>query len=304
MVPYNVGKKIKEIVIFDSTGYAVRKFYDVDPSDFGAFEESMEIANDPNLGKWKIQVEIEGKKVSKSFEVQKYEEGDLEVVLDIPSVVAHVEKRVYMTIITKSDDGGFVNGEAAISLSARFAGSTDNQIVKENFKKIQLKDRKTVVMIDFENDMEIKFPTSDMVLKFDVEVTENYSQKSKKVAKEIQMMYKGRNTFQIIRKKYFKPDLKYFMKIRVKTVSGVNDNSFNQLKMNVKFKNAENIIEDKKFSINLKNGETSQVLNPTKETTKIIVDLEFDEIKKTEEIDIFPTFGANEYMQATVASKK
>jgi len=304
MIPYDVEKKIKEIVIFDSTGYAVRKYYEAVPNEFGAFEETMEIANDPNLGKWKIQVEIEGRKVSKSFEVQKYEEGDLEVILDIASVVAHIDKNVYLTIFTKSDDESFVNGEAAISLSARFVDSTKIEIEKKNFKKVPLKDHKTVVVLNFGDDMEIKFPTSDMVLKFDVEVTENYSQKSKKVSKEVQMIHKGRNTIQVIRKKYFKPDSKYPMKIRVKTVSGSNDNSFHQLKMNVKYKNGERIIDDKSFSINLKNGETSQILNPTKEATKIIVNFEFNEIKKTEEIDIFPTFGANEYMQAAVVSKK
>ena len=295
-----------DVAIFDSKGNAVRKFEQAEfDSTFGVYEESLEIADEPNLGKWKIQVEVDGRKVSKNFEVQKFDRGDIEVLIDAPPVIAHVDKFLYFKIITKAHGENFMTGSAKISVSARFVGSNRVEVEKKSLKTVDLKaDGKTQVRLDLKEDLDINFPSSDMVLTLEVDVTNRATQISKKVSKEIKMMHSGKNTFQIVRKRYFKPGFKYPMKIRVKLLDGKPDNSFNQLSMQEQLKKGQETVENKSYKIDLKSGETTQFLEPANDITQIVVNFEFANTKQTEVIDAFPTFGANEYMQATVTSKK
>ncbi|XP_070504839.1 CD109 antigen-like [Chironomus tepperi] len=301
MIPMPDHKRM-DITVYDSKGNAIKKIEDAKGDEFGTFQESCPIADDPYLGNWRIEVVIGDRTATKMFEVQKYNSGDIEVLVDAPSAVAYDDRRLYMTIYARNEDGDFVNGYATISLNASFVGSDKIEINKKNFKKVDLTGIKKAVALDIVEDIGVRFAAADMTLKFNIEVTEKSSKSTKSVQKEIKLMHKGRNTFQIIRKKYFKPGFKYPIKIRVKTSSGAPDNSFNQLNMELKYvtSGSSNV---NKYSINLKNGETVQYFEPTEDTTQIIVDLEFGGSRHTEIIEMFPTFGVKEYMQVSILNK-
>lgn len=292
------------VAVLDSKDNIIVKVDDAKISNYGEFEEFFEIADDPNLGNWKIEVNMNDRKIEKSFEVQKFIPGDIEVLIDVNSVVAFEDRRVYFTIYTQNSDKNFVIGNAKINCYARFVDSNKNEIEKKPAKSVKIDSSKTVVDINFQDDLGIRFPTADMILKLDIEVTETSSQKTKIASKEVLMKHKEKHTIQVIRKTYFKPGLKLPIKIRVKLPDGKTDNSFNQLSVGIEYKNGNSKISDKNFQTSLKNGEYIYSLEPTADTTKIILNLRFAGAEHQEEIDQFPSFGANEYMQVNAVGKR
>lgn len=302
LVPYT-GNQRTDVEIFDSKGQTVKKFNNIRTTEFGVFENSVEISQSENLGKWKIQVSSEGRVITKKFTVQQPSKNGLEAYLDMAKTVAFPDRKVFMNIYVKDRFSKIFSGEAKIFLSARFKGSQTNEI-NSQVKTVKIFGNKVGVALDFQDDLEIRFPTADMILRFDVDVTDTETRRTTTVSREVEMIYSSRNKIQTSRKKYFKPGFKYAMKVKVKTVDGNPDNSFNKLSMSVEYHNGGNKIDKQNFAHNLKNGEASTPLNPKTETTKIVVNLEFAGAKLTEVIERLPTLGGNDYMQVTVTGKK
>jgi len=302
MIPF-IDHAPMTVSIFDSKNNMIKKISDAKVSNFGDFEESVEIADDPNLGEWKIEVEINKRKISKFFEVRKYVHGDIEVLVDYKPIVAFEDKIIYFTIYTENQDGNFVIGNAKIHFSGRFKGSNRTELTKEPAKMVEIYNSKTVVDINFHDDLSIRFPTADMILNFIFEVTEKSTQKTKNVSVEIEMKHKGRQTIHVVGKKYFKPGFKHPVKIRVKLFDGKADNSFNQLSLGIEYKKGNKTIGEKNYQTDLKNGEHPVLLQPTAAATNIIINTKFARVEHTETIERFPTFGANEYMQVNVLKR-
>lgn len=268
-------------------------------SDYGVYEKSLNIQELQNLqnnfGIWTLLVEIDGRKISKSFEVQQQNSGDAEVFLHVPSEVAFEDRKIYLNIFTKNPRGK----EATIFVTAKFVGSNKEEISKK-VKSLKLTELKTTVMLDYEDDLGIRFPTKDMILKFIIQTS------STTVTKEVKMRHKGKHTIQVMRKKYFKPGFKFPTKIRVKLLDGKSDNSFNQLSTTVKYisksKNGKTNVDEKTYQTNLKNGDAVFNLQPKAKTIKIQLLLKFAETEHTEEIEKFP--GDDEYMQVSMVKKR
>ncbi|XP_070504813.1 thioester-containing protein 1 allele S3-like [Chironomus tepperi] len=265
-------------------------------AEFGVYEASATIPQAASPGLWTITVEVDNRKVSKSFQIQQQNQYDDEVFIEVQDAVAFVDRKIYLILHTKEASGR----SASIHLDAKFVNASISEINK-GVKSQDLKTTKTVFALDIQEDLSIRFPTADMKLKFKAIVTHASTKKTTTVEKEILMRYKGRNTIQIIRKKYFKPGYKYPIKARVKTLDGKPDNSFNQLVTTIKYISRSNTENEKIFHTNLKNGETVYYLEPGHDTRKIQILMEFADTKHTEEVAVFP--GANEYMQASVLTK-
>ncbi|KAL7011287.1 hypothetical protein ACKWTF_014215 [Chironomus riparius] len=269
-------------------------------SKYGIYENSMKLWDIPNFGEndlgiWTINVEVDGKKASKSFEVQYISKDDTEVFVQVPSEIAFEDRRIYVNIFTKDPK----NRYAAFFLTAKFVNSSRIEIDK-HIKSEYLTDTKTVIMLDFKQDFGINFPSSDMILTLRVDIVQN--KKTTTIIKDVKMKQKERHKIQIVRKKYFKPGFKFSMKIRVKLLDGKSDNSLNQLSTTIKYLSSKNgPAEEKSFQTNLKNGDAVHVLQPKAKTTKIIVQLKFADTELIEEIDKLP--GVEEYLQVTMLSK-
>lgn len=307
MIP-KVSHSPMDVTIFDSKSIAVRTFRNAETTNYGIFADSLKIAEKPNVGRWKIQVNVNERKVTKIFEVHHPVEENFEVLVDIPEAVAYADRKVFMGITIKDQLFNFFTGTATISVSGRFQNS-DREMFRKIAKTLDIEGNKKILNLDYENEIGISFATKDMLLIFKVEVTCKITKRVTKAIKEVRMRYKGKNDIQLIRKKYFKPSLKYPVKIRVKTLDGRLDNSFNQLKMTVTYENRntgnQKLTKDEKsFSVNLKNGETLQQLQPTVQTEKITIDLEFAGTKLTETIDPLPTYGLNEYLEVKLINKR
>ena len=276
----------------------------VKTNEFGVYAEDIKISEFNNLqsrqlGVWTIEIKAGDKKVTKTFEVQDSNVGT-EVFVEAPSTVAFVDRKTYLNIYTKDPYGRY----AQIFIKANFVNSNREEINKF-VKEIPLTDSKTLVSLDFQDDLGIKYPTLDMNLSFTIQIT---GTNPSNVTKNIKMKHKGRNTIQLIKKKYFKPEFKFPIKIRVKVLDGKPDNSLNQLTSTIKYvsklKDERNKpkVEEKIFQTNLKNGETVHQLQPKADTEKILVSFEFADTEHSAIIERFP--GVDEYMQVSMLNKR
>jgi len=300
-----------DVSVFDSRNYIIQKFNHINKirSEYGVYEGVVRIADAPNLGKWKIQVTAANRNLMKTFDVQKPSEENVEVFLEMSPLVAFIDKRVYVTILVKDNTDKFFTGTASVSVSARFKGSERIEVDKL-VKKEEINGNRKGTVVDFADDLGIRYPTADMILRFNVEVTDKTSNRVGRVWREIEMKHKGKNTIQVIRKEYFKPGFNRFpTKVRVKVLDGRPDNSFNQLSITNEYygkskTTGKPIKSQKTFKVNLKNGEALNILQTKAEIDKIIVRLEFAGTELTETILPHPTFKANEYLQVNMVNKR
>ena len=194
-----------------------------------------------------------------SFQVQQQQTSDDEVFIEIQDTVAFVDRKIYLVLHTKEQSGRSAN----IHLAAKFENASIDDI-NMPVRSQDLKSTKTVFQFDFQEDLSIRFPTANMILKFTVKVVHAATGKKTTVEKEVRMRHKGRNTIQIARKKFFKPGQKYTIKARVKTLDGKPDNSLNHLATTITLVTKNNKTEEKSYQTNLKNGETVYNLMPEK----------------------------------------
>ncbi|XP_070504758.1 thioester-containing protein 1 allele R1-like [Chironomus tepperi] len=289
----------------DSDNVEVLRFNSAILTDqFGVYEDKINIWELLNrgakLGIWTLEVTAADRKVIKTFEVQ-HLNNETEVFVDGPSIVAFVDRKMYLTIHTKDP----YDRTAVIYVAAKFINSNVNEIDKF-VKEVPLTGLKTVVPLDFQDDLDIRSPTVDMDLSFTVEIT---GENPTSVNKNIKMRHIGRNTIQVIKKNYFKPGYKFPIKVRVKDLDGKPDNSLNQLKTTIMYVSGvvnrqtrkRPISDVKEFHTNLMNGEAILQLEPKADTRKIIASFEIADTEHTEEIDRFP--GVAEYMQVTMLNK-
>ena len=270
-------------------------------SDYG-YEGSLKIPRTARLGVWKIQVDNHGRKISKSFEVQEYDQDKPELLVETSPTVAFVDRKVYLNIHSKNAINQYFN----IHFEAKFVNSSHIEINKQLIGGY-LTDSEMTVAFDFKDDLDIEFPANDMTLTFTVHVKNQVKGKGTSVSKEVYMRHKGRNTIQVARKKFFKPDFKFPIKVRVKFLDGKPDNSLNQLSMTVKYGSKDQvngtiIIEEKNFQTHLENGEMLFTLHPKADTLQIQILVEFDGTKHQEIINRFP--GPKEYLQISMLNKR
>lgn len=284
--------------ITDVNNHDIRVKINLNKEDkFGVYEGSATIPPTVSPGLWNLHVQLSDRKVSKSFQVQQPGQSDEELLIEMQDVVAFVDRKIYLILHAKKPSGRSAN----IRFDAKFQNASFNEISKD-VKGKDLKTTKTVFQFDFHDDLTIRFPTADMILKFTVDVTHAATGKKTTVEKEVLMRYKGRNTIQIIRKKYFKPGFKYPIKAKIKIFDGKPDNSLNHLLTNITFVSKAKKPEMKSYQTNLKNGETIYNLEPKKNTQKIIISMEFADTIHSEEVSLFP--GVEEYMQVSVLTKR
>ncbi|CAH1733711.1 unnamed protein product [Chironomus riparius] len=305
MIPLSSHGQI-DVTIHDAKDNVVLNLDNI-KAENGVFEGLLKIADAPNLGRWKIVTKVMGREVLKYFNVGKSVEEGLEVQLEMPLVVSFLDNRMYITVIVSDKTNKFFIGTASVSASAKFKGSEKIEI-NHHVKDVDIFGNKKGFAIDFAEDLGLRFPTADMLLKFDITLTDAATKRSTKVSKEVEMKFKIKNVIQVVRKKYFKPGFTFSTKVRVKLLEGRLDNSFNQLSVTNEYHNRNkktNKIQilTKSFAVNLKNGEASNILQTKPETERIVVKLAFAGAELEEQLEPLPTYEANEYMQLHFARK-
>lgn len=301
MLPF-IDQSTIEVKIYDSDDKIVQNFSDLRTTKFGFVEKTFKIPAGHHFGNWRIEVQTKTRKKSKLFKVQQHIQDSFDVFVDSPSMVAYEDREFKMTLHFKDKDDKFFIGTARIAMEGKTFGSSTSirAVVNEN-----LAGNKKEISLKFDQHLNIMAPSDDMYLTFNIEVTDSSTNNVVKVTKEIKMIYKGRNIFQVVRKRFFKPGFDFRIKIRAKVVDGQIYNSLNKLKLKVEYQNKDReVVNTKSSEFNLKNGEASTILDPTKNTNRIKLEMEIGTSKRIEFIDKFSTYDADEFMNINLLSKR
>ncbi|KAL7011173.1 hypothetical protein ACKWTF_014134 [Chironomus riparius] len=306
MLPYRYTSM--NVSILDGRRNVIKKFENVQSTSFGVFEGYVMIAESPNLGEWRIEVNVDGRTRSKHFPVKNHEKSNFEVVIQsMDKEVPFEDVYIFLRIQAKNPVNKMFNGIAKISSSTRLDGKSE-PLLGGFIKNVTLPLDKPEVSLRIDNDLGIRSPQSDMITTLIVEVFEDKTRHYEKVTVDVPLrMY--RNRLQLTRNPSFKPGFDFDMNIKAKTLNGQPDMSLRQLTMNVDYENfdedtQQSSTDKKQFNLNLKKGELDVVLQPAAITRSIKVIFEFGGTELTDRIVRKENNGIHEYMQATIANKK
>lgn len=329
MLPYRYTNM--SVTILDGKKNVIKILENVKTTKYGTFEDYVIVADSPNFGVWRIQVDVDGKTRSKHFPVKHHEENKFEVLVKSTDKEVPFEDRfVFLFIQAKHPVNKVFSGVAQISSSARFDGKDDPVIVRF-VKNVTLPVDKNVIKLKIEDELGIRSPTADMIVTLTVDVIEDKTRHNSKVIVDVPLRT-FRNRLHVIRNPFFKPGFDYAMTLKARTLNDEPDMSLRTLTMIVDYEefneethtsstrketfvlnlqnetyalnNNNNNNDNNTFILNLKNGEIEVFLHPTDITRLIKVIFEFGDTELTERVEKIPNNGVNEYMQATIENKK
>lgn len=298
MLPFNDFVNINA-TFYDVKNNIIFEIQKITTTAFGLFEQTFQIQNTQNFGDWRVDVRVNDRKMTKNFKVQRHLPNTFNVFIDMADTLAYVYKEFPMNIIVKGDNDEFFTGYAQIQVKI---GNQDHFEILS--KQVDIRAGKNKVILNFNDDLNVSLLNSDLELTFEVLVTEKISKKYVKVIKKATIKHESRNTIQVVRKKFFKPGFNFPIKIKVKLLNGLPDNSFNQLKMTVEYVTKDGLVNSKNSEMNLNNGEISTVLQPTFDTDKILVKMNFGGIEHVEKIPKFSAYQINEFLQVSFVNKR
>lgn len=134
MIPYNATKMTVSVI--DHKFRFLRKFKDIQLSEYGVYEGYFQIGRDPTRGLWRIQVDLDGNTRTKEFRVSNVEDP---FKLEVNS--KKIEEKIFLKIHTQHFSGQTFHGELEIFLL--------NTLVK----KVPITRSKFTVELDTEKDL-------------------------------------------------------------------------------------------------------------------------------------------------------
>lgn len=299
LLPFT-GQTQINVKVYDSTGSLIQIIKDVKTSKFGLIEKSITIPKSQNFGKWKIEVQTNNRKKSKELQVQSHLDGDFDVFLDIPDILAYRDQNFTMNILVKGENDRFVDGSARISVTGILRdGST------KHLRPVEVNGIKTEVKLSFVEDLNLSSLNNDIDLKFHLEVTDSITQKVVTVQKVVKLYHKDMHIIQVSRKSFFKPGFDFPIKVRVKNMNGVPDKATSQLTMTVEYQIRNGITINKRTStVKLINGVALDVLHPGAAVDKMVIHLDVEGTVHVENVEKFSVYDVDEHMQVNFVNKR
>ncbi|XP_070508745.1 thioester-containing protein 1 allele R1-like [Chironomus tepperi] len=297
------------VTIYDGNNNEIKKFENIQTSKIGHYQGSLKVADLAHFGTWLIKVDANGRSKAKNFQVLHHDNDNFQVLITPrDKEVALVDKYVLLDIQVKHQNDKIFTGIAKFSATV-MDKNTKNVLNKLNLQHVQLPLVKPVVQFSMPDNLGIRFPSSDLIIDFDIEVVEDVTQKSQKLTLSIPMRHKGRNNLSINRDAYFKPGFDYTMTVQINDLNDQPDKSVNSLMMNVDYEDMNPVTnvmttDKKNYEIKVENGVFEFVLHPKINTKSIKVYLEMAETELAETINSIVGAGVDEYMQIEVLEKK
>lgn len=268
-----IKSKPISVEIRDSKGNQIRKYLNAKTSKFGSFEGAVKIAETPNLGTWALQVEINGRKKMRKFEIKKVVEDFLQVDVIVSKEVRFSDKKIDMSLKAKRTFNKFFQGFAKVTaITKTFDGETvmPSQVIRE----VPLSNLGEHIQIDIENDLKINSIKSDLKVSFVIEITDNSSAEKKKLSAETIIKNNMEEDISVLRHKYFRPGIKFPITVKIKNFGSDSENFHNLMSYQIDYHNRDVVtnkesVETKQSSIALKKAITKFELSPQIDTFKI-----------------------------------
>lgn len=189
------------VTIIDPYNITMQQFDELSDNDnnYGIFEDSFEISNDPNLGDWKLRVVVDKKDdqmVSKIFSVQKYVLPLFNIYMDIQEKDIVLPSKLVISFFAQYSFGDFVRGDVKITLNDLSKNREKIRTYEyvENTKKFE-------ILVD-----DLVDSSGMTILKITLEFTEEESKKKIKKIEEVNLYRSNKPILSVRHHENFIPD--------------------------------------------------------------------------------------------------
>jgi hypothetical protein len=316
---YNVGDELKfrvlvltqnltpfdyttaSIVIKDSNSDTIKKFDNELDSKVGVFTNSLKIATRSNLGTWKIEVEVDGSRKSKEFNVQKAD--DVQIDLKTDEVVAYSKRIVEMKLNIRKSNGIKYSGIAKVNAIGWQVGK-NRELFKKYVKSVNVTSGENIITVDLAYEMNLNTPNTDIEMKFLVDVKDNKSKKSSNTSANVLLKHADSRIFEIIKAKHFRPGFEFPVKIIVKNFDGTLDQTYEDMTITLTYYRDDNSqLNSKVLREKVYDGKVNLNLATYKDAKEIKMKLQYQQTLRTENIIAVPS-KHEEYIQLTTNDTK
>jgi len=275
--------------------------------DHGVFKNELKLSDSPVLGKWHINVKVDGEKeTKKSFEVAKYVLPKFEVSVSSDSYLTFKDDSLKVTVNAKYTYGKNVKGNATITVKKSNSWGGDS-----TSKKTAVIDGKKTIEFDLQKDLKLtRDEYSTRELEIEVKVVEDLTG-NEQIGKSTTSVYRNRHTIEVsLNKPNFKPGLPYEFNILGKYRDGtpVTD-EHNEVKVTISYWQrplkhyCDNTPHNETQNASLKNGVATIHFNPAADVEHLKINVEYLSITDVKKVPKHTSSGDN-YIQAIVKSKK
>lgn len=219
-----IGINNIEVIIRDADGNSLKKFDQLEKQTFknkGLYEDTFIIAEEVNLGNWKISAKINNNDEiygEKYFPVEKVSIPFFEVKIEVPEVAYKTDKKFDVTISGVYRFGEYAKGKAIISVKNYDNPSSPSELFTDNINV----DAKVTKSLRFLEDLKIRIIHNDYVTLQIVVMYADDATDIKKNSSKLMKVYLKRE-HQIIIKKHFSytPGLTFKIDVLIKDSNGL-----------------------------------------------------------------------------------
>lgn len=191
--------KVK-VFITDGADNTVKEFDEDVRFTKGVYQDKLKLSESPVKGEWKINVEVNGEKNSKSFDVAEYVLPKFELSIETAPDVTLKDEKIRATVKAMYTFGKAVQG------SANIKASVDG---KELISKDIEVDGKSSITFDMNDELDLKDGSRDYSVKFDATLKEEMTGKTVKATPSIVKVHSAPYKVDLQCKNEIKPGLPY-----------------------------------------------------------------------------------------------
>lgn len=305
--PYNYNNL--KVNIIDASGSIVRTFSEGRKSGFGFYDNSFVISDEPVLGNWKIEVEVDGgkAKTTKTFAVKDIKPSPFQVYLETAPKVSFdgYNPSINLKVFAKYPFDKFVKGTARITAKA-FNKEISSSPLTEYKTQIPVNGGSESAKIDLKKDLSMHYVSKSINVEIKVEFIEEKLGRIVEQSQMVEVLPKGRHFIKLSKPETFKPGFSYKINAEVFTLDGNYEKSSSlPLSMKYKFNYKDNTLADGDVTHPqfLKDGKATFLINTTTEVQNFNLTFEFEKAKIEELIEAKKTNG-DEILQVTFEPEK
>lgn len=266
-----------KVKVINNNDTVTNKFETTESSKFGIYEDIFTLLDGSSLGKWRIEVAIDGSQFisSKSFLVKD---------LSWPQLFIETAPRVAFKVLTpvidlKISANVNITGKVKIITKIYYVDHPEDiKITKTTEKTIT--EGNMVVSFNVKKDLGVKILHESAIAEFDVELTQNNSDIKSKQSTTVELVPMGRYNLKIYKKASFIPGFSYKIQAFVYDINGELEPTTSiplTMKVNYNYKNKRQSNATETEVLFLKNGTATFTLHPEKDAMDFHLNLEFDD---------------------------
>lgn len=267
-----------------------RNFLETNQLEFGLYENAFNLPETSSVGKWRIEVTVDGNERSsiKSFMVKEFTPPPFQVFIETAPLVAFEVPQpvIDLKIYGKLQSNILVTGSVKINTKVYLVEDPED-IQIEKSSKTQITEGSKVVRFDLKSDIGLNFLIKPAIVEFEVELTQDGTGKKSKQSQKVEVIPVGRNYIVLDKHETFKPGFSYKIKALVYDINAELEQSSSKpltlrVTYNFKYQRETETTETEVFF--LKNGKATFSLYPEEDVMDIKLRFEFEKFIHEETI--------------------